>query len=120
MSRSDFRYDDTKGDGPEHLYLLEVNTQPGMTPLSLAPEQAKHVGISFRALVSWMVRGPIATPHLEAVTASHLARNAASGRVMDKCGMRLLRTERRSHRGGAPEEFCVRGITHSAWTETIL
>jgi len=55
VSRSDFRYDDTKGDGPEHLYLLEVNTQPGMTPLSLAPEQAKHVGISFRALVSWMV-----------------------------------------------------------------
>jgi D-alanine-D-alanine ligase len=55
VSRSDFRYDDTKGDGPEHLYLLEVNTQPGMTPLSLAPEQAKHAGISFRALVSWMV-----------------------------------------------------------------
>jgi D-alanine-D-alanine ligase len=55
VSRSDFRYDDTKGQGPEHLYLLEVNTQPGMTPLSLAPEQAKHVGISFRQLVSWMV-----------------------------------------------------------------
>ncbi|HWA43408.1 MAG TPA: D-alanine--D-alanine ligase [Hypericibacter adhaerens] len=55
VSRSDFRYDDTKGEGPEHLYLLEVNTQPGMTPLSLAPEQAKHAGISFRALVSWMV-----------------------------------------------------------------
>jgi len=55
VSRSDFRYDDTQGGGPEQLYLLEVNTQPGMTPLSLAPEQAKHVGISFRALVSWMV-----------------------------------------------------------------
>jgi D-alanine-D-alanine ligase len=55
VSRSDLRYDDTKGEGPEHLYLLEVNTQPGMTPLSLAPEQAKHVGISFGALVSWMV-----------------------------------------------------------------
>lgn len=55
VSRSDFRYDDTKGDGPEHLYLLEVNTQPGMTPLSLAPEQAKHAGISFRELVKWLV-----------------------------------------------------------------
>ena len=55
VSRSDFRYDDTQGGGPEQLYLLEVNTQPGMTPLSLAPEQAKHVGISFGALVSWMV-----------------------------------------------------------------
>jgi len=55
VSRADFRYDDTKGGGPKQLYLLEVNTQPGMTPLSLAPEQAKHVGISFGALVKWMV-----------------------------------------------------------------
>jgi D-alanine-D-alanine ligase len=55
VSRADLRYDDTKGGGPKQLYLLEVNTQPGMTPLSLAPEQAKHVGISFGALVKWMV-----------------------------------------------------------------
>jgi D-alanine-D-alanine ligase len=55
VSRADFRYDDTQGDGPDRLYLLEVNTQPGMTPLSLVPEQAKHVGISFGALVRWMV-----------------------------------------------------------------
>jgi RimJ/RimL family protein N-acetyltransferase len=51
---------------------------------------------------------------VEAITASHLARNAASGRVMEKCGMRLLRTERRDHRG-APEDFYVRGITREAW-----
>jgi D-alanine-D-alanine ligase len=37
------------------LYLLEINTQPGMTPLSLVPEQAQHVGMSFPELVSWMV-----------------------------------------------------------------
>jgi len=44
-SRSDFRWDDSKGlDG---VYLLEVNTQPGMTPLSLVPEQARHVGMSY-------------------------------------------------------------------------
>jgi D-alanine-D-alanine ligase len=48
-SRSDFRWDDTQGE--EGLYLLEVNTQPGMTPLSLVPEQAKHVGMSYEALV---------------------------------------------------------------------
>ena len=54
VSRADFRYDDTKR-GRGQLYLLEINTQPGMTPLSLVPEQAAHLGISFAALVSWMV-----------------------------------------------------------------
>ncbi len=62
VSRSDFRYDDTEGGGPEKLYLLEVNTQPGMTPLSLAPEQALHVGISFPELVSWMVENAQCDP----------------------------------------------------------
>ena len=51
---------------------------------------------------------------LDALTAAHLARNAASGRVMEKCGLRLLRIERREHRG-APEDFCVRGITRAGW-----
>jgi len=51
VSRSDFRYDDVKDD----LVLLEVNTQPGMTPTSLAPEQAAHVGMSYEDLVRWMV-----------------------------------------------------------------
>lgn len=51
---------------------------------------------------------------LDAITASHLTRNAASGRVMEKCGMTLLRTERRDHRG-APEDFCVRAITREEW-----
>jgi D-alanine-D-alanine ligase len=55
VSRSDFRYDDTGKGGIDQLYLLEVNTQPGMTPLSLAPEQAQYLGISFSELVSWMV-----------------------------------------------------------------
>ena len=51
VSRTDFRYDDVKDD----LVLLEVNTQPGMTPTSLAPEQAAHVGMSYEDLVRWMV-----------------------------------------------------------------
>ena len=62
VSRADFRYDDRLGDSPgddqeapDGLYLLEVNTQPGMTPLSLVPEQAAHVGISFPELCAWMV-----------------------------------------------------------------
>lgn len=54
VSRADLRYDDTAGE-PGHLYMLEVNTQPGLTPLSLVPELADHAGIDFVSLVSWMV-----------------------------------------------------------------
>ena len=54
VSRSDFRYDDTESS-PGLLYMLEVNTQPGMTPLSLVPEQAAHAGMSMSDLVAWMV-----------------------------------------------------------------
>ncbi len=54
VTRADFRYDDTKGK-PGRLILLEVNTQPGMTPTSLVPEQAVHTGLSFGGLVRWMV-----------------------------------------------------------------
>jgi D-alanine-D-alanine ligase len=53
-TRCDFRYDDTQGE-PGRVVLLEINTQPGLTPTSLLPEQAAHVGIAFPALVSWMV-----------------------------------------------------------------
>jgi D-alanine-D-alanine ligase len=52
-SRSDFRWDDNLG--VEGLFLLEVNTQPGMTPLSLVPEQAKHLGMSYAQLVQAIV-----------------------------------------------------------------
>ena len=51
LTRSDFRYDGLN----QNLVLLEVNTQPGMTPTSLAPEQAAHVGLSFDELVLWIV-----------------------------------------------------------------
>jgi D-alanine-D-alanine ligase len=53
-SRSDFRWDDTQGEAG--IYLLEVNTQPGMTPLSLVPEQAKQRGISYGELVERMIQ----------------------------------------------------------------
>ncbi|UCH72872.1 MAG: D-alanine--D-alanine ligase [Rhodospirillales bacterium] len=54
VTRADFRYDDAGGE-PGRLYMLEINTQPGMTPLSLVPEQAAHAGVSFEDLVEWMV-----------------------------------------------------------------
>jgi D-alanine-D-alanine ligase len=50
VTRSDLRYDDIN----DLLVLLEVNTQPGMTPTSLAPEQAAHLGMSFDNLVLWI------------------------------------------------------------------
>jgi D-alanine-D-alanine ligase len=53
VSRTDFRWDEARGiDG---LILLETNTQPGMTPTSLSPEQAGHVGITFPELCRWMI-----------------------------------------------------------------
>ncbi len=54
VSRSDFRYDDSQA-GTAGLFFLELNTQPGMTPLSLIPEQAAHCGLSFGALTRWLV-----------------------------------------------------------------
>jgi D-alanine-D-alanine ligase len=54
VSRADLRYDDT-AEGSGELYLLEVNTQPGMTPTSLVPDIARHVGVAFDELVAWMV-----------------------------------------------------------------
>lgn len=54
VSRTDFRYDDTKGE-PGRLIILETNTQPGMTPTSLVPEQAGYKGISYGALCRWMI-----------------------------------------------------------------
>jgi len=52
-SRSDFRWDDEQG--AEGLFLLETNTQPGMTPLSLVPEQARHCGIEYAELVEIVI-----------------------------------------------------------------
>lgn len=57
VSRTDFRYDNTQetSDYPGKLYILEVNTQPGMTKTSLLPEQAQYCGISYPELCSWLV-----------------------------------------------------------------
>ena len=51
VSRSDFRFDEEK----DRLVILETNTQPGMTPTSLVPEQAAYLGMSFSDLVAWMI-----------------------------------------------------------------
>jgi D-alanine-D-alanine ligase len=57
-SRSDFRWDDEQGEAG--IYLLEINTQPGMTPLSLVPEQAKQKGIAYGELVERIIAEAVA------------------------------------------------------------
>ncbi len=54
ISRADFRFD-VRPDGSGDLVCLEVNTQPGMTEVSLVPEMAAHAGLSFGELVKWIV-----------------------------------------------------------------
>ena len=53
LTRTDFRYDESRG--VNGLFILEINTQPGLTPTSLAPEQAASLGISFEELIAWMI-----------------------------------------------------------------
>jgi D-alanine-D-alanine ligase len=57
-SRTDFRWDDELGKAG--VFMLETNTQPGMTPLSLVPEQAKQMGISYEELVDMIVKEALA------------------------------------------------------------
>ncbi|MCB2082599.1 MAG: D-alanine--D-alanine ligase [Sphingomonadaceae bacterium] len=58
-SRTDFRWDDEQGEAG--LFVLETNTQPGMTPLSLVPEQAKHCGMDYATLVEAIVAEALRT-----------------------------------------------------------
>jgi D-alanine-D-alanine ligase len=59
-SRSDFRWDDSQSEAG--IYLLEVNTQPGMTPLSLVPEQARQTGMDYGALVERIIAEALGDP----------------------------------------------------------
>ncbi|MEO8618866.1 MAG: D-alanine--D-alanine ligase [Sphingomicrobium sp.] len=68
ISRSDFRWDDELGEAG--IYLLEVNTQPGMTPLSLAPEQAGQVGISYGELVERLIAEALSEAYAPALAES--------------------------------------------------
>jgi len=74
-SRTDFRWDDELGE--EGLFVLETNTQPGMTPLSLVPEQARHAGIDYAELVDLLVKD--ALRRHSAPRADNPAQEAAHG-----------------------------------------
>ena len=71
VSRSDYRWDDERGE--DGLFLLETNTQPGMTPLSLVPEQARHCGIAYPELVEIIIEDAL----------THFGKLAPPGRDAD-------------------------------------
>jgi len=54
VTRTDFRFNDRAGEDGE-LVCLEINTQPGFTPISLVPEQARHIGVDFADLCEWLL-----------------------------------------------------------------
>ena len=64
VSRADLRYDDVRYK-PGQIYVLEVNTQSGMTPLSIVPEIAGYQNISFGELLEWMINNPICPEETE-------------------------------------------------------
>jgi D-alanine-D-alanine ligase len=63
ISRSDFRYDESRAAG-DQLFFLEINNQPGFTPISLVPEQAQRAGVSFTDLVTWLVENATCERHV--------------------------------------------------------
>jgi [ribosomal protein S5]-alanine N-acetyltransferase len=113
--------------GKEYNYVVagsDGELLAGVVGLRPAPAERENLGYWIgrpywgRGYATAALRAMIALGFglldLEKLTASHLARNPASGRVMEKCGMRLLATGERDHRG-AVEAYCVRGITREEW-----
>jgi ribosomal-protein-alanine N-acetyltransferase len=115
--------------GREYTYAITLATDGllvGAIGLRPAPIERESIGYWIgepywgRGYATAAARAVIALAFslldLEVLTASHLARNPASGRVLEKCGLKLLRTERRAHRG-VDEAFCVRSLTRSDWEQ---
>jgi RimJ/RimL family protein N-acetyltransferase len=118
--------------GQEYTYAVTSSDDGTLVgAIGLRPVATEHGNLGFwigrpywgRGYATTAARAVIALAfgllEIDALTAAHLARNPASGRVMEKCGMRLLLgTEKRNHRG-VQEEFCVRGITRDDWERLI-
>ena len=111
--------------GREYTYAIEVESVL-VGVVSLRPVAGKQENLGFwigrpywgsgyaTAAASAVIALAFSCLELDVVTASHLSRNVASARVLEKCGMSLLRTGTRDHRR-ALEAFCVRGISREEW-----
>lgn len=82
ISRVDMRYDDYAPEGKRH-YLLELNTLPGMTPLSIVPDIARYVGLSYEDLCEWMVKNPL-WPEIKEVASNPLQETTGTPSVGQK------------------------------------
>jgi D-alanine-D-alanine ligase len=104
VSRSDFRWDDERGQ--EGLFLLETNTQPGMTPLSLVPEQARHCGIEYGELCEIVIEDAL----------RHFGKLAGADRWRrPSAASRAGCAARRAHRARGPR-FARRGRRPARWS----
>ena len=71
-----------------------------------------YATLAVRALIAMTFLGLDA----DTISATHLARNPASGRVLEKCGLTLVLREQKAHRGGPEEEICLWSITRDRWS----
>jgi len=115
----------------EYTYAVTPIDEPMLVgAISLRPIATEHENLGFwigrpywgRGYATAAARAVIALAFalldIDALTASHLVRNPASGRVMEKCGMQPLTSETREHRG-AREEFQVRAVTREQWERLV-
>ena len=111
--------------GKEYTYAIEADSAL-VGVVSLRPVAGEQENLGYwigrpywgrgyaTAAASAVIALAFSCLEVDSLTASHLSRNAASARVLEKCGMRLLRTGTRGHRG-AQEAFCVCGISREEW-----
>jgi len=117
--------------GHEYTYAVTSSDDGVLVgAIGLRPVATEHENLGFwigrphwgRGYATAATRAVIALAFglldIDALTASHLVRNPASGRVMEKCGMHPVHMEKRDHRG-VLEEFCVRGITREDWEKLV-
>ena len=117
--------------GHEYTYAVTSSDDGVLVgAIGLRPAATEHENLSFwigrpywgRGYATAATRAVIALAFalldIDTLTAAHLVRNPASGRVMEKCGMHPVHMEKRDHRG-VLEEFCVRGITREDWEKLV-
>ena len=124
-------HDGERASGKQYTFAIERADEGVLIgAIALRPVATEHENLGYwigreywgfgyaTAAAHAMVALAFSCLDCQQITASHLVRNPASGRVMEKCGLVLVRRETRDHRGRR-EEFCVRGITRDAWEQLV-